>query len=77
MDIIIRSAVSSELPILKLFEQGIVKAERPYDSTLKADPISYYDIGEMIASPDTQVAVAELDGELVASGYIQKRRENE
>ena len=74
MDIIIRSAVSSDLPTLKLFEQGIVEAERPYDSTLEADPISYYDIGEMIAARDTEVAVAELDGELIASGYIQKRR---
>ena len=74
MDIIIRSAVSSDLPTLKLFEQGIVEAERPFDSTLEADPISYYDIGEMIAARDTEVVVAELDGELIASGYIQKRR---
>jgi GNAT superfamily N-acetyltransferase len=73
MNIIIRSAMLSDLPILKSFEQGIVVAERPYDSTLKPDPISYYDIGAMIVASDTEVAVAELDGALVASGFVQKR----
>ncbi|MEP4051287.1 MAG: GNAT family N-acetyltransferase [Litorimonas sp.] len=74
MTIIIRSAAPSELLVLKSFEQGIITAERPFDRTLKADPISYYDIGELIASDDAEVAVAELDGKLVASGYAQKRR---
>ncbi len=73
MDIIIRSATEPDLPILKSFEQGIVQAERPYDSTLKADPISYYAICEMIASHDTEVAVAVINGEIIASGYAQKK----
>ena len=74
MTLIIRSAKLSELPVLKSFEQGIITAERPFDTTLKADPISYYDIEAMITSDDTEVAVAEIDGQLVASGYAQKRR---
>ena len=74
MDIIIRSARAADLPVLKAFEQGIIKAERPYDHTLKPDPISYYDIGELIRSDAAEVAVAEIDGELVASGYAQKKR---
>lgn len=74
MRINIRSARLSDVPILESFEQGIVTAERPYDSTLKPDPISYYDIREMIHSGDAEVAVAEADGEIIASGYVKKRQ---
>ncbi len=74
MDILIRSAVVAELPSLKSFEQGIITAERPYDETLRPDPISYYDIGELLNSPDSEVVVAEVDGELIASGYVRKKR---
>ena len=73
MNIVIRSAIEADLPTLKSFEQSIIEAERPYDCTLKADPISYYDIGKMIVSDDSEVAVAEIDGELVASGYVRKK----
>lgn len=73
MTIITRTAIEADLPILKIFEQGIIVAERPYDDTLKADPISYYDIRALIRSKDAEVAVAQVDGQLVASGYIQKR----
>ncbi|MEP3891065.1 MAG: GNAT family N-acetyltransferase [Hellea sp.] len=74
MSLNIRTARMSDLSILKSFEQGIVTAERPYDKTLKADPISYYDIGEMILSNDSEVAVAESDGEILASGYVKRKR---
>ena len=72
-EVIVRTARMDELPILKAFEQGIIAAERPYDHTLKPDPISYYDISELMASPDAEVAVVEIDGEVVGSGYAQKR----
>ncbi|MEO1475526.1 MAG: GNAT family N-acetyltransferase [Pseudomonadota bacterium] len=74
MSILIRPARADELPTLKTFEQGIVKAERPMDATLKPDPISYYDLGELVASGDAEVVVAELNGELIASGYAKKKR---
>ncbi|MEO1101362.1 MAG: GNAT family N-acetyltransferase [Pseudomonadota bacterium] len=70
----VRSATRNDLPTLLDFEQGIIEAERPYDHTLKPDPISYYDIGQLIDSDDAEVAVLELDGEVAASGYAQKRR---
>ena len=70
----VRSATREDLLLLKDFEQGIITAERPYDHTLKPDPISYYDIGELIDSDDAEVAVVELDGEIVASGYAHKQR---
>lgn len=71
--ITIRSASLEDLPKLLEFEQGIITAERPYDHTLKPDPISYYDVGALITSPDAEVAVAEVDGALIGSGYAQKK----
>lgn len=72
-DITIRSARADDLPKLLEFEQGIILAERPYDETLKPDPISYYDVSAMISSSDAEVAVAERNGALIGSGYAQKR----
>jgi len=69
---IVRSARQDDLPVLLAFEQGIITAERPYDHTLKPDPISYYDIAEKIASDDSEVAVVEVDGLVVGSGFAIK-----
>ncbi len=70
----VRTARRDELETLRAFEQGIIAAERPYDHTLKPDPVSYYDIGELIDSEDAEVAVIEIDGQLVASGYAYKKQ---
>ena len=72
-DIKIRSAQPEDLPTLLGFEQGIIRAERPYDHTLKPDPISYYDVSALIAAEDAEVAVAELDGQLIGSGYARRK----
>lgn len=69
--IIIRKANLPDLQALLTFEQGIIKVERPFDITLKDDPISYYDLKEMIGSEDAEVAVAELDNQIIASGYAK------
>ncbi|MFT7619688.1 MAG: GNAT superfamily N-acetyltransferase [Planctomycetota bacterium] len=66
-----RSATLDDLPILLEFEQGIVAAERPFDPTLKPDPISYYDLEVLIRSEDAQVVVAVVNDELVGSGYLK------
>ncbi|MEM6472410.1 MAG: GNAT family N-acetyltransferase [Planctomycetota bacterium] len=73
MSIQTRTATRNDLPTLLGFEQGIIVAERPYDSTLKPDPISYYDLAELIAGADSEVAVAVLDGVIVGSGSAQKK----
>ncbi|AEM71120.1 GCN5-related N-acetyltransferase [Allomuricauda ruestringensis DSM 13258] len=65
----IRTATLDDLPLLLNFEQEIIKAERPFDVTIKNGPISYYDIGEMVQDPKAHVIVAEVDGKIVASGY--------
>lgn len=70
-EITTRPARPEDLDILLTFEQGIIAAERPFDSTLKDGEIHYYDLGQMITAPDAEVIVAELDGEVVGSGYAR------
>ncbi|MEO5581788.1 MAG: GNAT family N-acetyltransferase [Saprospiraceae bacterium] len=70
----IRSATLEDLPVLLLFEQGVIKAERPFDLTLKADPIHYYDLEKLISGPDSIVLVAVDKGQLIASGYADIRK---
>lgn len=74
--IIVRPATNADLDTLLRFEQGVITAERPFDPTLKPDPINYYDIAYMITAPEIEIVVAELDGTLIGSGYarIEKGR---
>lgn len=65
----IRKAEREDLPTLLQFEQEIIKAERPFDVTIKEGPVSYYDLGQMVEDANALVVVAEADGKLVASGY--------
>ncbi len=70
----IRTATQEDLPTLLDFEQKIIAAERPMDPTLIQDqPISYYPIAEYLDAKDTEVLVAEVDGELLGSVYGQIR----
>lgn len=68
---IIRQATQQDMPTLLQFEQGIVTAERPFDETLKPGHINYYDLSAIIESPDAEVLVAEQDGCIVASGFVE------
>jgi GNAT superfamily N-acetyltransferase len=65
----IRRATLDDLHILLEFEKGIAEFERPMDVTLKEGEIHYYDLAALIGSPDAEVVVAELAGELIGSGY--------
>ena len=69
--IITRRASIKELEILLGFEQEIIKAERPFDPTLKDGEIHYYDIAYMIGATDVEVVVAEAAGEIIGSGYAR------
>jgi GNAT superfamily N-acetyltransferase len=66
-----RSAKPQDLHILLEFEQGIIEAERPFDETLKQENINYYDLLELILSDDVEVVVAEINSEIVGSGYAK------
>ncbi|MDR3025855.1 GNAT family N-acetyltransferase [Chryseobacterium sp.] len=64
-----REATEQDLEILLEFEQGIVTAERPFNSTLIEGEIHYYDLNSLMQSSDATVIVAEENNEIIASGY--------
>ena len=66
-----RAALLDDLPTLYQFEQGIITAERPFDPTLKADPINYYDLRAMIESKDTEVVVGLVHNEIITAAYVK------
>ncbi len=68
-DVKIRTATLDDMDILLEFEQGVIKAERPFDVTLDADPITYYKLEELIVSDDASLVVAEIEGKIIGSGY--------
>ena len=68
---IVRKATLEDLPVLLEFEQGLIRAERPMDPTIREGKISYYDVGEFIRSDDAEVYVVERNGEILASGYAR------
>jgi ribosomal protein S18 acetylase RimI-like enzyme len=66
-----REATEQDLKVLLEFEQGIVTAERPFNSTLIDGEIHYYDLLKLIQAEDAFVIVAEENNEIVASGYAR------
>jgi len=64
----IRKASLEDLPVLQNFMLGLIEAEIPMDGTIKESTTNYYDISEMIKDSESDVFVAELNGEIVASG---------
>ncbi len=69
--VIIRKATGKDLDTLLVFEQGVIEAERPFDKTLKDDPIRYYNLNEMMNDPNVHLVVAELNHEIIGSGYAR------
>ena len=72
VDFTLREAKMEDLDTLLQFEQGIVQYERPFAPNIKEDPVSYYDISQLIQREDAQViVVVSASGELIGSGYIK------
>jgi GNAT superfamily N-acetyltransferase len=69
--ITIRKARLDDLEILRRFEQGVIAAERPFDSTLKNGHIHYYDLEKMILASHIEILVAEAGSEIIGSGYAR------
>ena len=67
----LRKAELDDLPTLQKFKLGLIQAELPMDETIKKDATSYYDLKELIQSPDADIFVVEVDQQLVASGYAK------
>lgn len=70
----IREATMEDLKTLLEFEQEIIKAERPYDPTIRQPPVNYYDLEALIMDKNVGVFVAEYEGILVSSGYGRVRK---
>jgi len=68
--ITVRQARLDDLPKLLEFEQGIIEWERPMDEDISTvDPLHYYNLKDYVLSDTVEVAVAEINGKLVGSGY--------
>ena len=70
-NVLVRPAGPIDLEKLLEFENAMIEAERPFDSTIKRGPTKYYDLPGLIASPDVEIVVAELDGRIIGSGYAR------
>ena len=68
-DIKLRIATIEDLKALEEFEQGVIQYERPFAPQLKEDPIHYYAIKDLIENENSCFVVAEVNGQLIASGY--------
>jgi len=68
-NITLRPAQLKDLETLLDFEQGVISYERAFTTSLKEDPITYYDIKQLIENDDAQMLVAICDGQVVGSGY--------
>jgi RimJ/RimL family protein N-acetyltransferase len=71
MNPFVRKATKNDLPVLETFMDGLVDAERPMDVTIKDGKVVYYDLEYFITNDDAILLVAELEGEIVASGYAK------
>jgi len=71
LPIVVRPATASDLETLYRFQQGILAAERPFDSTIKDGPVQYYDIPGLLASNQVMFVIAETGAEIVGCGFAR------
>lgn len=69
----LREARAEDHQALLAFEQKVIEAERPFNSTIKQTDTYYYDLAKLIADPNSQMLVGEINGVIIATGYIQLR----
>ncbi len=67
----LRKATLDDMPVLLKYEQGVIKAERPMDPTIKDGTIHYYNIPDFIQNENSALLVVEFNNEIVASGYAK------
>ena len=69
-EIIIRDANQTDIDTLLHFEQEVITAERPFDPTLKAET-TYYDLHSMMNDSNVKLVVAEVNEQVIGSGYAR------
>ena len=72
MEVHLRQAREADLPVLRAMEQALVREERPFDPTIRPDPVHYHDLPALLADPESRVLIAEADGVAVACGFDSK-----
>ena len=72
-EVIIREASLDDLQDLLKFEQEIIRAERPFDPTIRESPVNYYDLKALLLDEQVGVYVAEYNGRVISSGYGMAR----
>jgi len=76
-DIRLRKASKRDKPVLLEFEQKVLEAERPYNSTIKSADTFYYDLDNLLTSDKSHLLVANINGIVIGSGYAQIRASKE
>lgn len=66
-----RPATAKDLPTLRKFEQGVIEAERPFNPTLKAEKVQYYDLEALLNNPNSVLIIGETEGAIITSGYVK------
>lgn len=72
-EIRLRKASLGDESILLEFEQKVLEAERPYNSTIKLLGASYYDLEDLLTNNNSHLLVAEIKDTIVGCGYAQIR----
>lgn len=72
-NLIIRKALLKDHTALLELEQKVIEAERPYNHTIKPTNALYYDLNNLLIDLDSHLMVAELNDEIIGSGYAQIR----
>jgi len=69
-----RTANLNDIAQLRNLEQKVIDAERPYNPSIRASGARYYDIEQLISSDESCMLVAEVLGDIVATGYAKVRK---
>jgi len=73
MEVTLQKATLNDIPVLRQFEQGLIADERPFDPTIRPDPVHYYDMEALVTDPNTHFLLAWVDQKAVASGYATQK----
>lgn len=71
--IVIRDATTNDIPMLLQCEQQVIRAERPFDATIKNGTVTYYDLQGLLDNPRAKVLVACAGDAIVATGYALEK----
>lgn len=72
-DVNIRKALLTDQDVLLSLEQEVIEAERPYNATIKPQGAVYYDLNYLLIDDESHVVVAEVNGQIIGTGYAQIR----